>query len=180
MSAVIGRPTCGGSLNGRQRHFFPFVRNSRPGGARGGGTNPKNFPLEVYPRPRLNPCSPKGRGRKTTFFIAARGPQHAARRPQHRCGPRVTRAALRNFAGHITMQIFGPSLGHISWRRGPHMARGPHFLHHCAIVSLPKTDWPYLHDSMKFNFCRHQWPIILCTYSQIEAAKKRKLRYALM
>ena len=71
---------------------------------------------------------------KTTFFSAARGPQHAARGPQHKCGPRVARAALRHFAGHITMLIFWPSAGHISWRRGPHLARGPHFLHHCCTV----------------------------------------------
>ena len=95
-----------------------------------GGANRKFVPLEVDPPPRLNPCSPPGRGGKTTFLSATRGPQHAARGPQHKCGPRVTRAALRNFAGHITMLIFGPSAAHISYPRGPHLARGPHFLHH--------------------------------------------------
>jgi hypothetical protein len=63
-----------------------------------------------------------------------RGPHLSAARD----GPR---AALPNFAGRITMLIFGPSAGHNPWRRGPHLARGPHFWHHCSR-SVVGNPWP--------------------------------------
>ena len=102
-----------------KKPFFPFVRNSRPGG----GANQK--------------CV------------------NAAREPQWKCGPRAARVALRKFAGRITMLIFGPSAGHISWRRGPHLARGPHFLHHWHS--------PLIHcgTTLGSNWCSSFWQLYL-------------------
>ena len=103
----------------RWQAFFPFHAELTTGG--GGDANKKNFPLEVDPPPRLNPCSPPpegwGRVLRNISDIFQCGPRATT------CGPRAaTQVRPASRAGR-TSQFRGPHYNAHFWTLG-----GPHFM----------------------------------------------------